>query len=277
MRGHSLLTTGTFILKLRFMMKKLLMLLAGSCLIACGSGPKPDFHENIVIAHRGAWKAKSLPENSIAALEEAIRIGCHGSEFDIHISSDDSLVVNHDPEYFGMVIADTPFRELRTRRLSNGERIPTAREYLLAGLDQDKTKLILEIKQSENKQRTLELTRKAVELVEELDARDMVGYITFDYDAGMLVRQLDPEAEVAYLNGDVTPEKAKEDGYTGLDYHYSLYRKNPQWIPKAHELGMTINAWTVNSVPEMQHLIDQGADYITTNEPELLLSLLRKQ
>jgi glycerophosphoryl diester phosphodiesterase len=61
-----------------------------------------------------------------------------------------------------------------------------------------------------------------------------------------------------------------------LDYHYSVYQKNPTWIAEAKQLGLTINAWTVNETAEMQQLIDQKVEYITTNEPELLFTLLKK-
>jgi len=49
---------------------------------------KIEFAENPVVAHRGAWKAKNLPENSIAALKEAINLKCTGSEFDVRITKD---------------------------------------------------------------------------------------------------------------------------------------------------------------------------------------------
>jgi glycerophosphoryl diester phosphodiesterase len=42
-----------------------------------------QFQKNKVIAHRGAWKAQGLPQNSLASLREAVRLGCEGSEFDV--------------------------------------------------------------------------------------------------------------------------------------------------------------------------------------------------
>lgn len=258
-------------------MKKLVILFLGALIMSCASGPKPKFNDNIVIAHRGAWKANSLPENSIAALKQAVEIGAHGSEFDVHITADDSIVVNHDKDFKGMIIADTPYSKLITQKLSNGEKLPTLREYLEEGLKQNTTKLILEIKKSKSKERTLDLTRKAVATVKDMNAEKWVEYITFDYDAGILVHQLVPQAEVAYLNGDVSPSQAKKDGYTGLDYHFSKYKANPEWIPEAHKLGMSINAWTVNSEEDMRYMIDQNAEYITTNEPELLLELVNDE
>jgi len=256
-------------------MKKLVLVFLGSLIVSCGSGPKPQFHDNIVVAHRGAWKANSLPENSIASLKQAVKIGTHGTEFDVHITADDSIVVNHDDDFKGMLIENTPYNELVTEKLSNGEKLPTLRDYLKEGMKQNTTKLILEIKKAESQEKTLDLTRRAVKVVKEMKAEKWVDYITFDYEAGKLVHELDSNAEIAYLKGDVSPAQAKKDGYTGLDYHFSKYKENPQWIPEAHKLGMSINGWTVNTIEDMKYMIGQNAEYITTNEPELLLQLIK--
>jgi glycerophosphoryl diester phosphodiesterase len=38
-----------------------------------------------------------------------------------------------------------------------------------------------------------------------------------------------------------------------------------------------LNVWTVNNKEDMQWLIDNKFDYITTNEPELLFEVIKKQ
>lgn len=231
-----------------------------------------------VIAHRGAWKAKSLPQNSLASLNTAIALGCHGSEFDVHLTKDSVLVVNHDADFYGLVIAEATYRELLEKQHPNGERIPTAEAYLKEGMKQTNTKLVFELKtSSKGKERTLASAKKAVELVKYLNAQSYVEYICFDFDAGKLIKTLDPDAEVAYLNGDKTPEEAKAAGYTGLDYHYLVYQKHPTWIQEAKALGLTLNSWTVNSTAEMETLRRQEVDFITTDEPELLLQWLKDQ
>ena len=256
-------------------MKNLVYLAVLILAASCGS-MKTQFHDNIVIAHRGAWKNSDLPQNSFASLKQAIKLGCHGSEFDVHMTKDDSLVVNHDRDFFGIVIESATYEELMAKKHSNGEKIPTVREFLKEGMKQNKTKLILEIKTStEGKDRSLDLTRKSVELVKELRAQKWVEYICFDYDVGKLVAEMDPSAKVAYLNGDVTPEQAKKDGYTGLDYNYKVYKKHPEWIKESHDIGLSINAWTVNIKEEMKNLLDQNVEYITTDEPELLMEMIK--
>jgi glycerophosphoryl diester phosphodiesterase len=102
-----------------------------------------------VIAHRGAFKKNNFPENSIASLREAIRLGCAGSEFDVRMTSDDSMVINHDPGFHKLEIEKTTYAQLLAFKLSNGEKIPTLREYLLAGKTNNPgTKLVVEIKPS---------------------------------------------------------------------------------------------------------------------------------
>lgn len=230
-----------------------------------------------IIAHKGAWKKADLPKNSIASLKEAIKLGCYGSEFDVHLTKDEVLVINHDPDFMGIPIETSTYKELRAKKKKNGEYIATVEDYLKVGVKQQKTKLILEIKTSQKgKKRTLTLTKKVVELVHKLKAHEHVKYICFDFDAGAYVHQLDKAAKIAYLQGDKTPAEVKEAGYTGLDYHFSVYEKKPGYIQKAHELGLTVNAWTVDKEKMMKKMIAAQVDYITTNKPDELTSLLQK-
>ena len=135
-----------------------------------------------IVAHRGAFEKNKLPENSIASLREAIRLNCAGSEFDIRITADDSLVIIHDPVHAGIKVEETNFKELVSHKLPNGETLPTLREYLQAGMDQNQTKLVLEIKPSGvSKQRSLLAAERSFALVKELGIEDKAISISFDY------------------------------------------------------------------------------------------------
>lgn len=236
-----------------------------------------SWNKNKVIAHRGAWKKKGLPENSIASLKEAVRLGCYGSEFDVHMTSDSILVINHDPEFLGMSIPGSTYAQLLEKKMSNGEQIPTLEAYLKEGMKQKKTKLILELKPSKiSTARDLEMTKKSVTLVKALKAEQWVDYISFSYDILKEVLVLQPKANVAYLNGDVSLEKMKEDHFYGADYHFSVYKKG-DWFAKSKELGLTLNAWTVNTAEEMNWLLDNEVEFITTNEPELLFETIKSR
>jgi glycerophosphoryl diester phosphodiesterase len=228
-----------------------------------------SWNNNPVIAHRGAWKKNNLPENSIASLKEAARLGCYGSEFDVHMTSDSVLVINHDADFYGLHIAEVTYKELLTKQHPNGEHIPTLEEYLKEGIKQKKMKLILEIKPSKaDTKRDLEMTDRVVAMVKKLKAKEWVDYISFSYDILKRVLVLDSKAKVAYLNGDASLEKLKADGFYGADYHYSVYQKG-EWFAKAKALGLTINAWTVNNADDMKWLLKNKVEFITTNEPEL--------
>jgi glycerophosphoryl diester phosphodiesterase len=235
-----------------------------------------NFTRNKVIAHRGAWKNTGAPENSIAALNHAVRLGCEGSEFDVRMSADSLPVINHDPSIQGVSIAKTRAEELLKLKLANGETLPTLEDYLKAGMMQNKTKLILEIKPSElGKENSIAASRKIVTLVEKLNAQAWVDYISFDYDVCKEVMKLAPYAKVAYLNGDKTPADLVSDNFFGLDYHYNVLQKNPSWVQDAKSNKLTINVWTVNEKSMMEELLEKNVDFITTNEPELLLSIVK--
>ncbi len=256
---------------------KRLLISALMVLIFTGSfAQKFNWNKNQVIAHRGAWKNNNFPQNSIASLNEAIRLGCYGSEFDVWMTADHVLVVNHDPEFQGITIEKAKYEELLTKTMSNGEKIPTLEAYLKAGKLQKTTKLILEIKPSLiSKERGIEVTNKCVAMVKKLGLTEWTEYISFDYDYCKRILELLPKAKVAYLKGEISAEQLKKDKLTGVDYHYSVYQKDG-WIENAHQVGLTVNAWTVNTVPEIQWLLAHQADFITTNEPELVFEELKK-
>lgn len=246
-------------------------------LLSCQQN-SPMFNKNKVVAHRGAWKTSNNPQNSIASLKEAVKLGCEGSEFDVWMTKDHVLVVNHDPEFQGIPIETSTYEELLQKKLTNGESIPTVEEYLKEGLKQTSTKLIFEIKTSKiSKARSLELAQKSVQKVKELGAEKWVDYIAFDYDICLKVMEVDPTANVAYLNGDQSPVELNDAGFFGLDYNINVMHKNPEWIAKAHDLNLTVNVWTVNQEEDMIWLLKEDADFISTDEPERLFSLINKQ
>ncbi|MNQ44309.1 Beta-glucanase precursor [compost metagenome] len=233
---------------------------------------KMIFADNCVIAHRGAWKKNNLPENSIASLRNAIELKCTGSEFDVRMTADDSLVINHDPHYKNLPIEQTKYSNLVAHKLSNGEKLPTLREYILAGIKNNtSTRLVCEIKPSEvSQERGITIASKVVRLVQQLKAEKWVDYISFDYEILKQIRKMNPTVSLQYLEGSKSPEQVKADGISGIDYPFATFKKHPDWIESAKKNNITLNAWTVNDANDMDWLIANNFDFITTNEPELL-------
>jgi len=235
-------------------------------------------NKDIVVAHRGAWKSNGLPENSIASLTMAINMKCAGTEFDVRMTADNVLVVNHDSDFFGLEIEKVKYEALTSFALKNGEKIPTLESYILAGVkDSHSTRLVLEIKPSEiNKERGKLIAREVIQQVNHLKVDDKVDYISFDLDILLELIRINPKVSTQYLNGDRSPKELKDLSIAGLNYNYKVFYKKPEWIQQAKALQMILNVWTVNGAKDMDFFLTHDFDYITTNEPELLFNKLNK-
>lgn len=250
-------------------MKKslLTMLLFAGFLSAMGTNPK-------VVAHRGHHRAEGSAQNSIRSLVKADSIGADFCEFDVWLSADDVLYVNHNADINGVVIETSLSEQIDTCRLKNGERIPR----LDAFLDTASTLgigLVLELKHHKDSLREDVAVPKIVELVAEKGLSPRTTYITFSKHAhGLLVEQ-GGGRPVFYLTG-CDPDELVAMKSSGADFHISHFRKNPDWIERTHANGMEVNIWTVDKEEDIRYAIDRGADYITTNEPELTQKLIKE-
>jgi glycerophosphoryl diester phosphodiesterase len=230
-----------------------------------------------IIAHRGYWDKLGSATNSLSSLKNAIDMnGVYGSEFDVHITKDGVLVVNHDDSYQGVAIHTSNYEDLAALRLANGEPLPVLQQYIETAKKQNKTKLIVEIKAHHAADADIRVADAVVKAVNEGGIADMVDYISFSADVCKELIRLNPSHRVAYLNGDKTPQELKKEGYCGLVYEQNVLKKNPAWIKEAKALGLTVNVWTVNKIEDMQYFIAAGIDFITTDNPQLLKGLLNK-
>ena len=184
--------------------------------------------------------------------------------------------MNHDDSIGGIAIHDNTSEALSEVRLANGEKVPTLDEYLAQGEKSTKTVLVLEIKVQSSAERTIELTDKCIAALKAhgLYKPSRVIFISFSYDACKHLAKVAPEFTNQYLTGKKSPAEVHKDGINGIDYHYSWFEKNPGWVKEAHDLGMSVNVWTVNDAERIKAMIELGVDCITTNEPELVRSLL---
>lgn len=251
-------------------MKKILLLFA--CLLAVSA---TLFAQTKVVAHRGYWDTEGSYENSITSLNKAAEIGVFGSEFDVHITADDVLIVNHDATIQGVPIQTSTYAKLKDLVLPNGEKLPTLEQYLEAGSKIPNMRMVLEIKSNKRVVMEDRSVLAIVNMVRKYGLEDRTDYIAFSMNVCKELVKLAPSAEVYYLNGDVSPADLKELGMAGLDYHYSKLEEHPEWIKEAHDLGLKVNVWTVNDVDMIKKFISQGVDFITTNKPVECLDLLK--
>lgn len=242
-------------------------------IISRRSKHKKEAHQTKVIAHRGFWNTPGSAQNSIAALVKADSIGCYGSEFDVWLTADDELMLNHDGWHDGYSLEKTPSSVLRTLKLSNGENMPTLEEFLNSA-KRLKIRLILEMKPLSTPERETKAVEMILKMVEEKKLTHRVEYISFSrHVICEFIRLAPPETPVLYLGQDISPKELKQLGATGADYNYWAFHKNPEWLKDLKDLGMTSNVWTVNIPSEMQWCIDNGFDLITTDAPTAFLGL----
>lgn len=224
-----------------------------------------------IIAHRGYFQTQPpTTENSIASLENAQKLKIYGAEFDVRMTKDGVLVVNHDEHHGKMIIEDTNFSDLKKVKLSNGENFPTLKDYLKQGKKDKALRLIVEIKPATTKELEDVLVSKTIKMIRDMKLESQSEFISFSLNVCKEIKKADPGFKVQYLNGELSPEQIKNEGLDGMDYHYSVFRKNPDWISKANQMGLITNSWTVNDMAVYEELKAQGIKFVTTNIPDQL-------
>ena len=230
-----------------------------------------------IIAHRGYWKTDGSAQNSIRSLVKADSIGCYASEFDVWMTSDSVLVINHDRDINGVVIETSPSEIILSQSLKNGEKVPTLEEFLSMAENLN-IRLIFELKVHDSRGREKEALKKSLDMVNKHGLQNRVDYITFSKDAyENFINTVPQNTDVYYLEGDYIPQQIKETGGRGIDYSLRTLKKNPEWINECHDLGLMVNVWTVDKPEDMKWCIDHNVDFITTNEPLLLQQLISKE
>ncbi|MCR5580178.1 MAG: glycerophosphodiester phosphodiesterase [Pseudobutyrivibrio sp.] len=235
-----------------------------------------------VWAHRGA--SGYLPENTIPAFEQAIKMGADGIELDIHKTKDGQLVVIHDEQIDRTsdgkgYVKDYTLEELRkynynaTHPECKHADIPTMREVFELIKPTDLT-INIELKTGIIFYEGIE--EDIIALTKEFDMEDRVIYSSFNHYSIMRVQELDPEAHTGFLYMDGTldmPEYGRDHGVEAL--HPALYNvQYPNYVERCHELGLKINTWTVNSKKYINMACQMGLDGIITNYPDVALEIV---
>ncbi len=252
--------------------------------VSCaGSGNEDgaDAHKIAIAAHRGYWKCAEAVEsqNSIASIRVAQEYGFWGTEFDLHLCTDEVILVFHDDEINGKRFDGNPSSDFADITLSNGEKIPTFGEYLEQGAKNPNCMLVCEHKPHPTQEQEDRLLELSITKIKEAGLYDpeRIMFISFSKHICDVIAETMPEFTNQYLTGDISPAELAEDGINGLDYHYNVFVAHPEWVSEAHELGMSVNAWTVDNRDMIEAMIDLGVDCITTNEPELVREILKEK
>lgn len=234
----------------------------------------------IVVAHRAG--AKVAPENTVAALEQAIRDGAPIAEIDVQQLADGTLIVMHDSNFKrtageDICVWDADTDVLETMEVGSGfsaayrgERIPTMEEMLACA--RDRITLMIELKYT-GQEDALEENVLAL-----LQSYDMVDEcIIGSMNKGILqkMKELEPGISTVFIAHDL------EEGEYDLDYadSYSIEGKNltTAMVDAIHYRGKSVYGWTANSSGTMLKIVSCGADGVITDDVRLLQTFLREQ
>ncbi len=224
----------------------------------------------IIIGHRGANKV--APENTLKSFQKAIELGADYVEFDIHMTKDNEIVIMHDENIARTtghegLISEMTLAELKELDCGEGEKIPTLQE--LIDLAKGKVELQCEIKAEGTVPRLLKILKNA-SLIE--------GTIisSFNHEELRKVKELEPDLKLAALEptgtGWVTDwilkkqmiKNALDEGFYAVHPFYKVV--NQKLVDFAHENGIKVNPWTVDSLHAMKELIGYGVNGVITND-----------
>ena len=229
----------------------------------------------LVTAH-AACKGHA-PENTLAGIHAALRLGADAIEIDVHCTRDAVPVLLHDATVDRTTdgtgaIAALSLRQARRLRLRSGqgldagggERIPTLREVLdaVAG----KALLVLEIKAVEIEEDVLGVVRRA-------KALDWCVVHSFWPQIVTRMRQLEPKMPCSLLTGGREVVDwgqlfafALSLGAQGVAINHAAI--TPELVSSAHRRELNVSTWTVNRQADVRRVAAAGVDAITSDYPD---------
>jgi glycerophosphoryl diester phosphodiesterase len=241
--------------------------------------PFLDAPTPLAISHRGS--SPDGLENTLAAVEQVVRLGYRYLETDVRISRDGVLLLMHDPTLDRVTdrtgrIAELPWAEL-SRALVGG-REPVARvDDLLGGWPDLRVNLHLKvdgaaIPLADAIRRTGALDRVSVgafpdRWVAKVRAAAGPGLCTALGIRGVLALRVASYRRVAPLRPpagcvQVPPRVG------------SIDLVDRRFMFAAHRRDLQVHAWTINDPAEMRRLLELGVDGIMTDRAELLRDVL---
>lgn len=233
-----------------------------------------------IIGHRGA--SAYAPENTMAAFDKAMAMGCRCLEFDVMLSNDGEPFVFHDETLkrttngrgeIGKVTAEY-LQSLDAGRWFasrfRGEKIPHFRD-VLQWLTFSDMKANIEIKPYPG---TTEQTTIAV--LSHINrywpqSKEMPLISSFDLAALTLCRSLSPEMPLGLLLEGWDKEwLVKAKALQCYSIHFNKRALTEERVKQVKEQGYNVLAYTVNRRRQAKKLLYWGVDAVFSDYPDLL-------
>ena len=239
----------------------------------------------LVAAHRAAHN--NYPENSLPAIQEAIDLGVDIAELDVKVTKDGVAVLMHDATIDRTTTgsgkpSDYTLEELRKFRLihkkdTTDEQVPTFAEALKL----IKNNILVDIDIKTDKLDPI------IAAIKKCECENHVFFFDNDYNALQYVRDSDPEFMLmpraySYEMADSAIVRFNPEV---IHIDFSFYNQEVVELIKSNDARVWINALgltdmafgTKNEDKAMDKLLKYGANIIQTDQPKLLLEVLRKR
>ncbi len=241
---------------------------------------KAELNRPLVMAHRGA--SALLPENTLAAFQQALDDGADLLETDLHFTQDNEIVLIHDNtldrtlEATGQ-IRDFTLAEIKRFKIRQPderkdviEHAPTLRE--LIELTEANVPLALELK--DPLFMLPQYGEKLIDILRETGLLGRCAVISFDKQKVKAVEKLAPEL----ISGWITlfnffPIHSVEF----LGPLWPLLLINPFYVKWAHSLGKFVAPLDPSPEARMGLYLKLGVDIILSDNPALTLAAIEKR
>jgi glycerophosphoryl diester phosphodiesterase len=246
----------------------------------------------VAIAHRGG--ARLRPENTLAAFDNAVALGCDGIECDVHLSRDGEPVVIHDATLDRTTDRTGPVAALSAaelERVDAGYRFGAADGFPFRGLGHGVPRLaqlldrhptlpvVVEIKGD-----WLEVAERVLAVIRDANAESRVIVAGFSQRVVDIVRRLAPEVPTSASQDEVTAGvRAASAGEPiergGWRVYQAPIRHNGQpafdgrFVAAARAVGIPVHVWVVDEPDEMRQLLDWGVTGIISDRPAVAVAV----
>ncbi len=234
----------------------------------------------LAMGHRGA--SGLAPENTIAALETAIRYQADFCEIDAQQTRDGEVVLLHDYSVSRTTNGSGKIWNLEWKdaalldagswfgRSFKSERIPTLKQAIQTV--RGRMKLNVEIKLHPKQ---IDLPRKVVEIIEEENFVDECMVTSFDKEAIRQIRKLNPGVTTGLITRSGIPSNLENSLFRLSVCHASIVDR--ELVSHLRGKQKQIVVWTVNRIANMKRFIKMGVDGIITDRPDRLQKVLNSE
>ncbi|UQI44159.1 glycerophosphodiester phosphodiesterase [Streptomyces sp. HU2014] len=256
----------------------------------------------VAIGHRGV--PVQAPENTLASVDRAARLGIRWVENDVQRTKDGALIVMHDttlnrttdvekrfPGRAPWRIADFTLAEIEKldagswydRRFA-GERVPTLKRYLQR-VDRHRQRLLLEVKAPElypgiERQLVTELRRAG--WLDQRHVRNDLVVQSFSAASLKTFHGLRKDVKTGFLGA---PKVSELGAYAKFADQINPNHRSvtAAWVRAVHAVKgphgrkLEVSAWTVDDGDRAVDLARMGVDYIISNAPHVVEDALAEE